>query len=70
MSKEELASLEEEKVIGTTLPLRLPWRGLKLERIAEAGGIILDRDYLKEMSSAYGEHIGPTVDKNKDKEGG
>ena len=69
MSKEELASLEEEKVIGNTLPLRLPWKGLKLEKIAEAGGFILDRDYLKKLSSAYGEHIGPTVEGDKDQEG-
>ena len=69
MSKEELASLEEEKVIGTTLPLRLPWSGLKLDKIAAAGGFILDRDYLKKLSSAYGEHIGPTVEGDKDQEG-
>ena len=70
LSREELASLEEEKVIGTTLPLRLPWKGLKLERIAEAGGIILDRDYLTELSSAYGERIGPAVEDEKDQERG
>ena len=69
MSMEEIASLEEEKVIGKTPLLRLPWRGLKLERIAEAGGVILDQDYLGELSSAYGERIGRAVEDEKHQEG-
>jgi len=69
MSSEEIASLEEENVIGKTPLLRLPWRGLKLERIAEAGAVILDRDYLGNLSAAYGERIGRAVEAEKREEG-
>ena len=68
MSTQEIASLEEENVIGKTPLLRLPWRGLKLERVVEARAVILDRDYLNELSSAYGERIGTAADDEKRQE--
>lgn len=61
--KDEIARLEEEKVIGHAPLFRLPWRGLKLFAMAEARVMRLDPDYLEELSSAYGEPIGPPARK-------
>jgi crotonobetainyl-CoA:carnitine CoA-transferase CaiB-like acyl-CoA transferase len=61
MSKEEIARLEEEQVFGRAPLFRLPWRGLRLSAMAEAGVMKLDPNYLEELSSAYGEPVGPTA---------
>jgi len=60
---EEIARLEEEKVIGHAPLFKLPWRGLKLSAMAEAGVMKLDPNYLEELSSAYGESVGPPARK-------
>lgn len=61
MSPEEIATLKEEQVIGHTPLFRLPWRGLKLSAMAEARVMKLDPNYLEELSSAYGERVGPAA---------
>jgi len=61
MSREEITALEEEKVIGHAPLFRLPWRGLKLSAMAEARVMKLDPNYLEELSSAYGEPVGPVA---------
>jgi len=59
MSKEEIATLEEEKIIGTAPVHRLAHeKGLPLRAMEEQGVMTLDPDYLEEMSRAFGEEIG------------
>lgn len=62
MSKKEIASLEEEHVIGTSPSVRVTWGKMPLELLAQTGAFIVDWDYIKELSAAYGERIGCPVD--------
>ena len=59
MSKEEIAKLEEEKIIGTA-PLGRAGgeKGLPLKAMQEQGVMTLDPNYLEEMSKAFGVEIG------------
>jgi len=60
MSQEEIAKLEEEKIIGTAPSYRAGGeKGLPLKAMEEQGVMTLDPDYLEEMSRAFGEEIGP-----------
>ena len=60
MSKEEIAKLEEEKIIGTVPVHRVAHeKGLPLKAMEEQGVMTLDPNYLEEMSRAFGEDIGP-----------
>jgi crotonobetainyl-CoA:carnitine CoA-transferase CaiB-like acyl-CoA transferase len=68
MSKEEIASLKEERVIGTSPSVRVTWGKMPLDLLAETGAFIVDWDYLSELSSAYGERIGCAVEDEKGQE--
>lgn len=60
MSSEEMNELEDEQVIGTTA-LNQPEKEavMPLDFAAQANALRLDNDYLEQLSSLYGEHIGP-----------
>jgi hypothetical protein len=59
MSKEELAKLEEEKVIGGTPTFPQP-RLARTDLIEKQGAGWFDTDYLGELRKKYGEDIGLT----------
>lgn len=57
MSKDDLKTLEEEKVIGG-IPKFPPGRPTRMELVEKKGAGWLDRDYLSELRKKYGEDIG------------
>jgi len=68
MSKKEMASLKKEQVIGTSPSVRIAWGKMPLELLAETGAFVVYRNYLEELSSAYGERIGCAVEDEKRQE--
>ena len=63
MSKEELAELEEKKVIGNA-PTRFPSsqeRPLPIDMMVKEGSARVESDYLEQLSKSFGIYIGPTT---------